>query len=65
MMIMKGENIFRFISARPAAPLKLSASRSIRIDPYSLLSEKTEFYTTIESAAGEKSPRELLTDAAR
>lgn len=62
---MKGENIFRFLNARPAAPLKLSGERKILIDPYSILTGKTSLYDELETNSGDKSPRELLLEAAR
>ncbi len=51
---MQGENIFRFLSVRPAAPAKLSGTSSVQFDPYSVAEKKTELYQKLKKATAEE-----------
>ena len=51
---MQGENIFRFLSVRPAAPSKLSGTSGIRFDPYSIAEKKTELYQKLKKSTAEE-----------
>lgn len=51
---MQGENIFRFLNVRPAAPAKLTGTSGIQFDPYSVIDKKTDLYQKLKTASAEE-----------